>query len=216
MLFDDFKNGLGIIFHPDREANINLGLKEVFVTYYKFSMVPIILTVVAALIISISLPEIFATVPSSQLIGGSEALTAFSTITANSLIIILLLIPVVLLVIAGMLHAIGKLLRMLEGSFARTFTAVVYAEFASLLFWFVNLFGAFGNTFGAFGGIVYLIALIYGVYVLVVGLSKQHKTSTTNAFVVGLIVFVLLAVVGFAFVSSYATALQSSGALSGG
>ena len=79
----------------------------------------------------------------------------------------------------------------------------------------MNLFGAFGSTPGALGGIIYLMALIYGVYVLVMGLSKQHKTSTTNAFVVGLIVFILLAVVGFAFISSYAAALQSGGALSG-
>ena len=164
MLFDDFKNGLDIVFHPDREANINLGVKGALVTYYKFAIVPIVITVVAALVVSILLPGLFASVPSSQLVGGSGVLTAFSTITANSLIIIILLMPVALLVVAGLLHVVGKVLRMFEGRFARTFTAVVYAEFASLLVLVCESVRSFWQHAGSLGGIIYLMALIYGVY----------------------------------------------------
>jgi hypothetical protein len=209
MIFDDFKKGLDIVFHPNRETHVNLSLKGALLMYYKFAVVPIILTMVAALVISVSLPGILASVPSSQLVGGSVAMTieAYNQFLF-SLVVTPLLIPLVLFVIAGMLHVVGRVLRMFEGSFTNTFTAVVYAEFSSLLFWCVI-------SFGAFGSIIYFIALIYGIYVLVVGLSKQHKTSATNAFIVGLVVFIFLVIVASIFVSSYAAALQSSGALSG-
>jgi hypothetical protein len=199
---------LDIIFHPNSGTSANLSLKEAVLAYYKFAVVPIILTLVAALIISVSLPGILASVPSSQLVDGSlpMTMTAYNQFLL-SLVVTPLFIPLALLVIAALLHVIGRVLRMLEGDFSKTFTAVVYAEFSSLLFWCLI-------SFGAFGSIVYLIALIYGIYVLVVGLSKQHKTSTTNAFVVGLIAFVLLVVAASVFVSVYAAALQGSGALS--
>lgn len=210
MVLETFKKGVGIIIHPNKEAHVNLGFKEALLTYYKFAAVPMVLTLLASLVVVATLPGVLSSVPSNTLVGGSVALTIFVYRQfLFSLILTPLIIPVGLFFIAALLHIIGKTIRLFEGNFARTFTAVVYAEFSSLLFWFAFAFGTFGS-------IIYFLSLIYGVYVLVIGLSKQHKTSGTNAFIVGLIAFVFLAIVASVFVSAYVAGLQGSGALPGG
>lgn len=210
MVLEAFKKGVGIVIHPNRETHVNLGFKEALLTYYKFAAVPMVFTLLASLVVMATLPDALASVPSTALIEGSLSLTLFVYRQfLFSLILTPLIIPIGLLFIAALLHTIGKVLHLFEGTFARTFTAVVYAEFSSLLFWFAFAFGTFGS-------VIYFLSLIYGVYVLVIGLSKQHKTSGTNAFIVGLIAFVFLAIVASVFVSAYAAGLQSNGALPGG
>lgn len=210
MTFDilgTFREGLEVIIHPNKEARTNLGVKDAAVMYYKFAVVPIIFAIVASLVILAVLPGVLASLPSTQLLNGSLSLTmAAYEESFVGLIITPLFIPIALLVIAGLIHGVGKVLRLLKGSFSKTFTAVVYAEFASLLFWFAI---ALGN----FGSIIFLLAAVYGVYMLVVVLAKEHKTSATNAFVAGLIVFILLVIVATALLSGYFAALQASGAL---
>lgn len=202
MLMKSFRNGLDVIAHPGRATEKKMSVKQALLEYYKFSAVPLALTIVASLIVMLTLPGILAKAPSTYLVNGSVQMTmAFYKQYLISLVITPLFIPLVLLVIAAMIHAAGRGLRLFEGGFAATFAAVVYAEFSSLLFWFVIALGALGS-------IIYLIALIYGVYVLVVGLSKQHGTSMTNAFVAGLVVFVILAVILTAYASAYAATLK--------
>lgn len=206
-IFGTFRGGLEIIIHPNRETRTDLGVKDAVVMYYKFAVVPIIFTIVASLVVLALLPGVLASLPSTQLLNGSVSLTmAAYEESFVGLIITPLFIPIALLVIAGLIHGVGKTLRLLRGSFSKTFTAVVYAEFASLLFWFAI---ALGN----FGSIIFLLAVVYGVYVLVVGLAKEHEVSATNAFIAGLIVFILLVIVSSFLLSGYIAALQSSGAL---
>ena len=203
MLMESLKAGLGVIAHPGKETGKKMSIKEALLAYYKFAIVPIALTILASIVVMLTLPGALAGVPVSSLVNGSMQLTLeLYKQYLVSLVVTPLLIPIVLLVVAGMLHLVGKGLRLFNGSFANTFAAVVYAEFSSLLFWFAVALGAFGS-------IIYLIALVYGVYVLVVGLSKQHDTSMINAFVAGFVVFVILAVILMAYASAYAASLHA-------
>lgn len=200
---ESFKAGLGVIAHPGKATDKKMSIKEALLAYYKFSVVPIALTILVSIVVMLTLPGVLAKAPTSYLVNGSVQLTLeVYKQYLISLVLTPLFIPVVLLVVAGMLHAVGKGLRLFNGSFASTLAAVVYAEFSSLLFWFTIALGALGS-------IIYLIALIYGIYVLVVGLSKQHGTSMTNAFVAGLIVFVILAVILSAYASAYVASLHA-------
>jgi hypothetical protein len=194
MVFDTFRKGVAIVFHPNKESHARLGLKEALLTYYRFAAVPIIITAAVALISYLvfgpSLQNSLSMLPKSDLVGGSVALTilAYKDMLLSLVVMPMLPIPIALLVIAGLIHLLGKVFRMFKEGFDRTFTAVLYASFSSLTFWFAIVFGAIG-------GVVYFLALVYGIYVLVVGLAKQQDTTMTNAFVVGLAAFVILFIV---------------------
>ena len=197
MLIKSFKDGLGVIAHPGKGTERKMDVKEALLAYYKFALVPIALTILASIVVMLTLPGALANAPTTYLVNNSVQLTIdLYKQYLISLIVTPLFIPLLLLIIAGMLHAVGRGFGFFKGGFASTFAAVVYAEFSSLLFWFAVALGALGS-------IVYLIALIYGIYVLVVGLSKQHGTSMTNAFVAGLVVFIVLAVILTAYASAY-------------
>ncbi len=203
MFIKSFKEGLGVIAHPGKGTEKKMSIKEALLAYYKFAVVPIILTVLASIVVMFTLPGELAKAPAAYLVNNSVQLTIdLYRQYLISLIVTPLFIPLVLLVIAGMLHAVGRIFGFFKGGFASTFTAVVYAEFSSMLFWFAVALGALGS-------IIYLIAMIYGIYVLVVGLSKQHGTSMTNAFVAGLVVFIVLAVILTAYASAYVASAQA-------
>ena len=203
MFIKSFKDGLGVIAHPGKGTEKKMGVKEALLAYYKFAVVPIVLTILASIVVMLTLPGTLANAPTAYLVNNSVQLTIdLYKQYLISLIITPLFIPLVLLIIAGMIHAVGKVFGFFKGGFANTFAAVVYAEFSSMLFWFAV-------TLGALGSIIYLIALIYGIYVLVVGLSKQHGTSMTSAFVAGLVVFIVHAVIFTAYASVYAASLQA-------
>ncbi len=200
MVLNAFKGGVNMVLHPSRETHAKLGVKEALVMYYKFALVSMGLTAIASFFALIALPSALAYVPANSLINNSISQTvAVYRQYLISLIITPVFVPIALLIVAGLIHIAGKTFRLFEGDFSRTFAAVVYAEFASLLFWFAIVLGVIGS-------IVYFIALLYGVYVLVVGLSKQHSTSITGAFVPVLVAFAFLVIVVMVFASAFAAA----------
>ncbi len=205
MLLDDFRSGIIAVLHPSGITS-KMTVQNAILTYYKFSAIPMVLALIVALLISSYLATIVSLSPTSQLIGGSAALTiAFYRKVLFLLVTLPILMPIFLLVLAGIMHAIGGSLKIFKEGFSRTFTAVVFANFATLLFWFTFV------SLIDIGGIIYFVAFIYSIYVLVVALSKQHEITKLNAFFVGVLSFFVVLIILSLLSAGFTYAIASAG-----
>lgn len=173
MVWDTFKDGIDAVLHPESVRVTKMSVGDVLALYYKFSVIPLILLAIVALGAGFLLQGVLAaTGLLGGVIGGSVALLA----VAGVVIYVWGLLPLGLLVFSVILHWIGKGLDVFKGDYSNTFTASVYGMFAPLaVLWL--------SVLPVVGGIVQLIAFVWSIYVLVVVLSSQHKTTRVNVLV---------------------------------
>ncbi|MCL4365589.1 YIP1 family protein [Candidatus Marsarchaeota archaeon] len=185
MIVDDLKNGIDVVLHPDKRTKAKMSVVEALGMYYKFSVIPLILAIILAWIVS--------SVAGSSLSGLLGGLASGGiSVLAVILVVVSLWVttPITMLIIAAVLHAVGKVLKMFKGTYENTFTGVVFAEFPTVsVYWlsFIPVIGA----------VISLLASIWGIWVFLNAEANQHSTTKVNAFIVGLVTVIIIAIVVF-------------------
>lgn len=201
---DPFKNGIDSILHPDIETRSKMGAAKALEMYYRFSLVPAVLGIVVVV-----LAVFAATGAAAQAVGlssqaGGMQLALFSVVAL--LLQLWVVIPVLILVLAGMLHVAGKVLGMFKGTYANTVTAVAYSELAPVsVVWLAAI--------PIIGPLIIFVADVYSVWIFLSAAANQHKTTKMNAFIVGLVTVVILAVVVILIVGAVGFSLIGKGGL---
>ncbi|MHB1829918.1 MAG: YIP1 family protein [Candidatus Micrarchaeaceae archaeon] len=184
-LIDPFKEGIELILHPDIGTRPKMGVTQALKRYYLFSLVPAALGIVVGVIAIVAVPGTAQTVGLSGQAGTLE----LATLAVVALLLQLwVLIPIFILVLAGILHAVGKVLGMFKGTYANTATAVVYSELAPVsVVWLAAI--------PMIGPLIIFVADVYSIWIFLSAAANQHKTTKTNAFIVGLITVIILFIV---------------------
>ncbi len=184
-VIDQFKEGIDLILHPDTGTRPRMGTAQALKMYYMFSLVPAALGIVVGVIA-------IAAVPGAAQAAGLPGQAGVFELAALAVLALLLqlwiFMPVIILILAGLLHAVGKVLGMFKGTYSNTATAVVYSEFALVsVVWLAAI--------PVVGPLVIFVADIYGVWIFLSAAANQHKTTKTNAFIVGLVTVIILVIV---------------------
>ena len=183
MIVDDLKNGIEVVLNPDKCTKAKMSVGDALVMYYKFSVIPLVLSVILAAISGFILGT--AVAGSFGGIGGTGIAVI---LTVGVMADLLIGLPIFMLVISLILYAIGKLLSMFNGTYANTFTGVVYSEFPSVAVVWLSFIPVLGS-------IIAFLAMLYGIWVFVNAEANQNKTTKVNAFLVGLFTAIIVGIV---------------------
>ena len=185
LIIDDFREGLDVIFRPAENASIKLSVGDALALYYKFSVIPIAIFVIAGHVFLEILASMFSQSPVSPITSffGAHSLTI---LVATSVAFFWIFLPVALLVQAALYQFLGgTIMGKFKGGYSATFSSVVFAMLPNVLVaWLAFIPG--------FDLIILPLVSIYGIYVLVIALTKQHKTTNNTAFAVWLVCSVVL------------------------
>lgn len=157
-LLEGLKYALDLSFHPSH-ANRNMKIEESFIFFYKYSAIPVLLSVML------------------WAIGGRASIAGY-------VIFGWIITPLFILATTFVVHVIGKfILRRFKNGFDETFTANVYGAAPGLIFvWLGTAIFVFTNALGI--SLVYaLLIFIWGFIVDVYALSLQQNASKLSAFV---------------------------------
>lgn len=189
MVFDTFKNGIDVVLHPAKGVKAEKTIGGALLVYYKFSVIPIILLAIVALGAGFALQGVSV---ETGLVSGALAGSLPLIAIAGVIIYVWGLLPLALLVYAIVLDWVGNALKAFSGKYPHTLTAVLYGSFGPLaLLWF--------SVIPVIGSIVQLIAFVWSMYVLVVLIANQNKTSRVISLIVvvtaGVVTWLLIAVI---------------------
>lgn len=191
---DQAKQTIGIMLHPEKATAASKGIREAVVWYYKLSVVPLIITIILAAIVGgavITLPSVLGS-PAAQLsgLGYAAALGAAGIV----LLYFIVLIPVGLLVGAGLLHFFGKyVFRKFKEDYAHTLTATVYQTAPAVLFFWLFVIPLLGTVANIVIGIWSLVVYIFALS----NLQKISKWAVVGISVgMGIIVFIVALIIG--------------------
>lgn len=182
-LLDDFKKGIDVSLHPDTGTKAKMTSSDALMMYYKFSVIPVIISVLIVLILG-------------SLIFHALQYTLFSWVTTIILVIFVavyfwIMIPIGMLVIAVIYHVIGKILGFFKGSYSNTLTAVVYSNLLPAgVIWILII--------PILGWLLMALIGLWSIYVLCMAFANQHKTTALKGFIV-YVVPVILTVLLIAF-----------------
>ncbi len=202
MLLDNLKKGFDAWLHPGAGTAQIMTLKDAFKMYYRFTVIP----AVAAIVISFAVVFTFGqTIVSAA--GVPETFAGFwaaAIIAIYTAAIIWIFEPLSILVEGGVYHMVGKLFGKFTGTYANTVTAGVYATFGVIgLLWLYAI--------PVVGTVALIVAGIWSIWVLISGLSNQHRISKVDAFVVWIVGTAIFGILVLAVV--FATASVSSVAI---
>ncbi|MCL4365588.1 hypothetical protein M1590_04685 [Candidatus Marsarchaeota archaeon] len=174
MVWDTFKDGIDAVLHPEHIRVTKMSVGDSLAMYYKFSVIPLVLLAIVALGAGFLLQGVLAaTGLLNGVIGGSVALLA----VAGVVVYVWGIVPIGLLVFSVIVHWIGKGLDTFKGDYGATFNAAVYGMFGPLaVLWL--------SVLPVIGGLIQLIAFVWSIYVLVVVLGLEHKTTRIHTLVV--------------------------------
>ncbi len=202
LIIDDFRTGLGIAFRPNENASVKLSVGEALSLYYKFSVIPLILFIIVGYFALQGFSSMLASqtgmwasfVQLAQPLA-SHALTLMITISIGFFWILL---PIALLVQAALYQFVGGIFGKFKGGYSASLSAVVFAMLPNVLV-------AWLSFVPVLGFIIALFASVYGLYVLIVALEKQHKTTSGSALAVWLVCGIALMIIMFIVSSILAT-----------
>ncbi len=196
MIVDDLKKGIDAELHPGTGTKAKMSVGKAFGMYYRFSVIPLVLAIIVALIVGATVGTALGGLGLGALGGGAAAVIAVVGVVVSLWIIM----PISMLVVSAILHAIGRALGMFKGTYANTFTGVVYSEFPTVSVYWLSFIPIIGT-------IIAFLAGLYGIWVFLKAEANQNNTTLVNAFIVGLITVVIIAVVVFVLVGAAALSL---------
>jgi hypothetical protein len=201
IIVDELVKSINICLHPSKNTKEKQSLGQAIGFYYKFALIPIIISLIVQIVFP--LPAIFSFSTSISLVG--SYIIGF---------------PFEILVVAGFIYLFGSVLfHKFKGNFEATFVSVLYGYIPMiLLYWLILLIAssfAFGLNGSLAAGSIFIlittvgqaILLLWGLLILVFALSNQNTVTVLDAFLYGvlpliilLIIFVLalLSLVGYA------------------
>jgi hypothetical protein len=206
MIFvDETKKAIDIILLKDKNPKA-MSVAQCLGFYYKASLIPLILAVIVAALISTAfvgtIGALLTTVASNSHLGSLIGLFG----TAVTLVIVVLvvvyfwiLMPLGLLIDALIYHIFGKLLKQFKQGYNATFNAMVYASMVYILLFF--LLGI-----PIVGAIVGLIIFIWSLVSIIVWMGRFQKISWVMSLVVLIVTWVVVVII-FLLLAGIATKL---------
>ncbi len=199
MIFiDDLKWAIDVMMHPGTKATKSWDIQSALTAYYKVAIIPMILAVILAYAIG----NVF-----SSSLKSTALLSSFGGTGVGLAVIVivnyLIAIPIGLLIFAAFIQIVGSVLQVFKGSYATTFSAVVYGILPYLVLSWIPLISSIGE--------------IWDIVVTVIAIKNLQKTTTLMAFVTwigGIIVIAIIGtIVGVIIGASFLGALASHVAL---
>jgi hypothetical protein len=183
----EWRQALRILKHPANNTKKSMDIGDSLRFYYKLSVIPILLTLAVAIIVSC-------------ISGSIKYAMLFSAVS-------LLTVPINLILTSGPLHLVGKLFGKFKKPYDNTFTASVYSIVPSLLIsWMTSSVAALLQPGMAYYAVVLSIAVICFIVEAVIWLfAISNLQKITKLTAIGLVlltiilVFVLLAALVFLF-----------------
>jgi hypothetical protein len=174
ILIDQTKEQIGVMLHPSEKIN-GRSISASMAYYYKVAIIPLILTVILSLVFH-----------SNYLSSISPKLAGLGLVLI--IILFVLLVPLGILINAGILHIIGKLFNVFKGSYADSVAAVTYASCTfTVAYWLTSI--------PILGILIVIIFAIWEFIILVIGLAKLHQTSWPMALMIILIPVIILCII---------------------
>lgn len=192
MVWDTLKKGLDAFMHPVKGTAKKMKLGDALGMYYRFSVIPLIIFIVLGFLVT-------ALVASGLSSFGNTGLAGIATtaLVVGAIVLFWIVLPIGMLIESIILHLVGKVMNDFKGDFENTFTAVVFSIFGTVaVLWMVFIPVIGGAIVAAFG--------LASVYVAVVALGNQHKTSNTLApWIIATIIVLLIAGLLFSWILAW-------------
>jgi hypothetical protein len=201
-IIQNFKEGCKLIFNP--KVNINssgkLSVKESLTYVFRFIPLPVLFIIIVGIfdLLLANAGLVTSTFWNASLDSPTAPGNSGSWVTIFFALGTLLVFILSTFVTAGIVHLIAKfILRIWKGSYARTFTAMMYGLLPIILFfWVMNL--PLFYPIRIIINIVFTAMYLWAAFVTVICLSNQHEVSIWKAligYVIGMIVvfFVIIA-----------------------
>ena len=205
-IIDDFRNGWNVVFRPGENTSKKMSIGDAFASYYKFSVIPVILAIA---VLYVLLSVAIAALSQTPTIGHTLSLIGdFGVLGVIAFVILWfwIAVPIAILIQAALYQLVGgALMGKFKGGYSGTVTACVYAAFPGVMI-------AWLSFIPVLGGILSFLFGIYSIYILVTALANQHKTTKGTAFLVWLVWFLVGVIIVVALVF-FAVALLGSAIL---
>ncbi len=177
-ILDNFKEALGRCTNPNKNTG-KMEVMDALKYYYRVMILPMIVSVVLALIFGIFV---------GSALGGVGSIFGGVVTAVIAVVYFIVLIPIGLLFSAAVLQLFAKMVfGIYKGNYSRTFTAVMFGALPVILFYWLGFIPVLGMLLLVFG--------LWSIYTTVVSLSKQHNISLGKAFLGWIITAVILAVI---------------------
>lgn len=194
----DLKAGLQVMLHPGDNTKKPMEVGEAYSWYFKVTLIPLVALIIVALILT----SAFTSSPIYSLIG----LHLFGIGIASAIIVPLLfvwvLIPVGILISAGLYHIVGTWSGVFKGDFNKTLTATMFSKMPTTIF----LFTAIVPAAAAF----YLLFAVWELVVLLLALANQQKVKWQTALGIVVMTVVIVAVVIGVVVTVFAVTFNNA------
>lgn len=189
MIFiDELRSGVSIILHPGKKSGRKMGVGDALRFYYKFSLMPAVLLIIAAVIFPHGFFAMF---------GNAMSLTYLASLGPLGAVVLAAVVawviePIGMALGAAIFHLFGKiLLRSFKNKFDATFTATMYATLPVILLYWLS-------PMPIVGAIALLISALWELLTLVLALSRQQGVSVLKS--AGVILLSIIAVVAVAII----------------
>jgi len=174
IVIDELKEAVNIMLHPGTATQKERSIRAAIAFYYKVLVVPLILYIILALIIT---------------------KTTLSPFILSPLFTVILLIvsPLGLLAMAGLYHLFGKLFKVFNNPYSNTFTATVYSTVPYiLLIWLLAFTNIANLMLLVVFDIIFFILVIWEIIIIIIAFANQQKTSKLRAFAVWLVTQIIV------------------------
>lgn len=174
MIVDDIKFAIGVSLAPGQKATTSLGVVGALKLYYKVMLLPMLLSILLQALLN----GLFL-LPTSLGVRGTAGITFVSVAIVFAIYVIIN--PIILLLYAGVMHVIGRVLNLFQGGgYGVTFSANVYGALPGLLLSWIPL--------------VSFLGALWGIVVLILALSNLQKMSKLASFGVWLAATIILVI----------------------
>jgi len=177
IIVDELKEGFNIMLHPKSATQKERKIGEALAFYYKISIIPLILYIILALVVTSTSAAGLSTLSA----GLSGMLAIFGIIT------LLIIIPISLFVSAFLYQIFGRLFNVFSNPYSNTFTAIVYGIVPTILFYWLSAV--------PLGSLVLIIFAIWAFIVMILALANQQKTSALKAFAVIIVTSIIIGII---------------------
>ena len=177
IIVDELKEGFNIMLHPKSATQKERKIGEALAFYYKISIIPLILYIILALVVTSTSAAGLSTLSA----GLSGMLAIFGIIT------LLIIIPISLFVSAFLYQIFGRLFNVFSNPYSNTITAIVYGIVPTILFYWLSAV--------PLGSLVLIIFAIWAFIVMILALANQQKTSALKAFAVIIVTSIIIGII---------------------
>ncbi len=169
---EDLKRGYSALLHPGSESKPAFSIGRTLGFYYELTAIPFVLYVVIGYIMA-SLGLNTTLMP---FYGSFSSIGVLPALLLTAVLYFWILVPIGLFLDAVIYHLVGRnFLRLWNGNYERTFTAVMFGALPVMLFyWLVSIPVVNALYLGIMG--------VWGLVVLTVALSNQQKVKRIEAF----------------------------------